>query len=114
MGWRDVVGTTGRSVSLEHYGASADYATIYREFGITAEAVALAAEDSIADSHGLSTPRTHRAPTTREAPGRNPMSERLKALADAGVSIWLDDLSRERIETGNLAELVKRQLRRRA
>ncbi|HET6651443.1 MAG TPA: transaldolase [Nocardioides sp.] len=35
------------------------------------------------------------------------MSERLTALAEAGVSIWLDDLSRERIETGNLAELVK-------
>jgi transaldolase len=35
------------------------------------------------------------------------MSERLKALSDAGVSIWLDDLSRERIESGNLAELVK-------
>ncbi|HWI42071.1 MAG TPA: transaldolase [Nocardioides sp.] len=35
------------------------------------------------------------------------MSDRLKTLADAGVSIWLDDLSRERIETGNLAELVK-------
>jgi len=35
------------------------------------------------------------------------MSERLKNLADAGVSIWLDDLSRERIETGNLAVLVK-------
>ena len=35
------------------------------------------------------------------------MSERLKALSDAGVSIWLDDLSRERIETGNLAELIK-------
>jgi transaldolase len=35
------------------------------------------------------------------------MSERLTALAAAGVSIWLDDLSRERIETGNLAELVK-------
>ena len=35
------------------------------------------------------------------------MSERLKALADAGVSIWLDDLSRERIETGNLTELIK-------
>ncbi|WP_183093674.1 transaldolase [Nocardioides stalactiti] len=34
------------------------------------------------------------------------MSDRLKALADAGVSIWLDDLSRERIETGNLAALV--------
>lgn len=35
------------------------------------------------------------------------MSERLEALANAGVSIWLDDLSRERIETGNLADLVK-------
>ena len=35
------------------------------------------------------------------------MSERLKALSDAGVSIWLDDLSRERIESGNLADLVK-------
>ncbi len=34
------------------------------------------------------------------------MSERLKALADAGVSIWLDDLSRERLTSNNLAELV--------
>ena len=35
------------------------------------------------------------------------MSDRLKSLADAGVSIWLDDLSRERIESGNLAEVVE-------
>ncbi len=35
------------------------------------------------------------------------MSDRLKALSDAGVSIWLDDLSRERIESGNLAELMQ-------
>jgi transaldolase len=35
------------------------------------------------------------------------MSERMKSLAEAGVSIWLDDLSRERLETGNLTELVK-------
>jgi transaldolase len=34
------------------------------------------------------------------------MNERLQALADAGVSIWLDDLSRERINSGNLNELV--------
>jgi transketolase len=52
MGWRDLVGSTGRTISLGHYGASADYATIYREFGITAEAVALAAEESINDSNG--------------------------------------------------------------
>ena len=35
------------------------------------------------------------------------MNDRLKPLSDAGVSIWLDDLSRERIETGNLEELIK-------
>jgi len=34
------------------------------------------------------------------------MNDRLKALADAGVSIWLDDLSRARLESGNLAELI--------
>ncbi len=50
QGWRDVVGDAGRSVSLEHFGASADYQRIYREFGITAEAVAAAARESIADA----------------------------------------------------------------
>jgi transaldolase len=35
------------------------------------------------------------------------MSGRLKALAEAGVSIWLDDLSRERIETGDLTDLIE-------
>lgn len=34
------------------------------------------------------------------------MTDRLAELAAAGVSIWLDDLSRERLETGNLADLV--------
>jgi hypothetical protein len=33
----------------------------------------------------------------------------LAKLSAAGVSIWLDDLSRERLETGNLAELVKQR-----
>ncbi|MCR4511892.1 transaldolase [Aeromicrobium sp. 50.2.37] len=37
------------------------------------------------------------------------MNERLQNLSDAGVSIWLDDLSRERIESGNLAELIRDQ-----
>ncbi|OYO23143.1 transaldolase [Enemella dayhoffiae] len=34
------------------------------------------------------------------------MSDRLKKLSDAGVSIWLDDLSRQRISSGDLARLV--------
>ncbi|MGH3411486.1 MAG: transketolase [Marmoricola sp.] len=45
--WHDLVGDAGRCVSLEHFGASADYARLYTEFGITADAVARAAEDSI-------------------------------------------------------------------
>ncbi|MGE2719989.1 transaldolase [Mycolicibacterium celeriflavum] len=30
----------------------------------------------------------------------------LAALSDAGVSVWLDDLSRDRLQTGNLQELI--------
>jgi transketolase len=48
QGWREVVGDHGRIVSVEHYGASADFQRIYTEFGITATAVADAARDSIA------------------------------------------------------------------
>ena len=39
------------------------------------------------------------------------MNEALQALRDAGVSIWLDDLSRERLTSGSLAELVARRAR---
>jgi transaldolase len=35
------------------------------------------------------------------------MSDHLQELTEAGVSIWLDDLSRERLDSGNLADLVK-------
>lgn len=34
------------------------------------------------------------------------MSQRLQALADAGVSIWLDDLDRDRITSGALSDLI--------
>ncbi len=46
--WRPYVGDAGRSVSIEHFGASADYKTLYREFGITTEAVVAAAKESLA------------------------------------------------------------------
>jgi len=48
QGWWKYLGTDGRPVSLEHFGASADAATLFREFGITADAVAAAARESIA------------------------------------------------------------------
>ena len=48
QGWWKYLGTDGRAVSLEHFGASADAATLFREFGITAEAVVAAAHESLA------------------------------------------------------------------
>ena len=46
--WKSYVGDKGRSVSIEHFGASADYKTLFREFGITTEAVVAAAKESLA------------------------------------------------------------------
>ncbi|WP_229992632.1 transketolase [Arthrobacter sp. Bi26] len=48
LGWKEFVGDAGRSISLEHFGASADYKRLFQEFGITAEAVAAAAKESLA------------------------------------------------------------------
>jgi transketolase len=52
LGWREVVGDAGRTISIEQYGASADPARIFAEFGVTAEAVAAAARDSLAAARG--------------------------------------------------------------
>src|SRR6185312_2087690 len=46
--WYRFTGDAGRVVSLEHFGASAAYQTLFTEFGITAEAVEAAARDSLA------------------------------------------------------------------
>ena len=48
MPWRGIVGDAGRSVSIEHFGASADYKTLFQKFGITTEAVVTAAHETIA------------------------------------------------------------------
>ncbi|MFD4757412.1 transaldolase [Streptomyces sp. NPDC058439] len=37
------------------------------------------------------------------------MTDALKRLSDEGVAIWLDDLSRKRITSGNLSELIDQQ-----
>jgi transketolase len=48
MGWHEIVGDAGRCVSLEHFGASADYQVLYEKFGFTAEHVVTAARESLA------------------------------------------------------------------
>jgi transketolase len=50
--WYRYVGDAGEIISIEHYGASADYQTLYREFGITTEAVVEAARKSLRSVEG--------------------------------------------------------------
>jgi len=52
MGWRDIVGDAGRMISINHYGESADAATLFREFGFTPAAVVDAAQESIRSAAG--------------------------------------------------------------
>jgi transketolase len=47
-GWWRYVGGHGSVVGIDHFGASADGALLFKEFGITAEAVAAAARDLLA------------------------------------------------------------------
>ncbi len=50
QGWRDYIGDSGVSVSLEHFGASASAGVLFKEFGFTPEKIAAAAKQSIANT----------------------------------------------------------------
>ncbi|MFE6857864.1 transketolase [Nocardia sp. NPDC057668] len=52
MPWYRFVGDAGEIVSIEHFGASADFKTLFREFGITTDAVVAAATRSLAKVKG--------------------------------------------------------------
>ena len=106
QGWREVVGDAGRSVSLEHYGASAQYTELFDKFGFTAAAVV---QRRARTASGPPPPGSHPRPGTTTSHMEEDMTDRLKELAAAGVSIWLDDLSRELLESGDLADLVARR-----
>ena len=45
--WYRYVGDAGRIVSLEHFGASADAATLFAEYGFTADNIAAQARESL-------------------------------------------------------------------
>ncbi|MGZ8179713.1 transketolase [Williamsia sp. SKLECPSW1] len=54
MPWYPIVGGHGEIISLEHFGESADYQTLFREYGFTVEAVVAAAQRSITTVKGQS------------------------------------------------------------
>ena len=89
MGWHDLVGDSGRCVSIEHFGASADAKTLFREFGFTPEAVVKAAKDSLAAARkaGQVPAVTDTAPRSRKDTGtdvRTKNAPSRKSAATAG------------------------------
>jgi len=50
--WYRFTGDAGEILSIEHFGASADYQTLFREFGFTSEAVVTAARNSLRKLEG--------------------------------------------------------------
>jgi transketolase len=52
LSWQRYLGVNGRSVSIEHFGASADYKTLFREFGMTSEHAVSAAKESVSAAEG--------------------------------------------------------------
>jgi transketolase len=41
QGWRELIGDHGLSISMEHYGASADAKRLFKEFGFSVEAISV-------------------------------------------------------------------------
>jgi len=81
--WRLFTTDAGASIGVDHFGASADYKTIYREFGITAERVAAAARDSLARVRDLPGPR-HAGKGKQRVSGRSRTAIRGRSVGVAG------------------------------
>jgi transketolase len=58
LSWYRWVGDAGEIVGIDHYGASADYQTLFREFGFTTEHVVAAARSSLDKAAGTPVARS--------------------------------------------------------
>ncbi|WP_111719984.1 transketolase [Homoserinimonas sp. OAct 916] len=54
LSWYRMLGDSGRAVAIDHFGASADYETLFEKFGITADHVVSAARESLAAASSAS------------------------------------------------------------
>ena len=81
LGWRDFVGDAGEIIGIDHYGASADAATLFREFGFTPEAVVKAARASLKRARADAGP-----PPARRSSSRTDTTPRATAARKAAVS----------------------------
>ncbi|MEU4674644.1 transaldolase [Amycolatopsis sp. NPDC023774] len=94
QGWRDVVGDAGRIVGIEH-------------FGLALVASSRRPRPPAADCRpsGLIGPHIHTFQHGGAMTATHP-NDPLAELTAAGVSVWLDDLSRELLAGGELESLI--------
>ena len=93
------------AIGIDHFGASAPGAVVMEKFGFTAEHVVERARALLA-ARWLTRTRRTAAASGRSTKGAVPMT-RLQDLYDiAGQSPWLDNLRRDWLEDGQLAELL--------
>ena len=48
--WYRIVGDTGRTVAIDHFGASADWKTLFTNFGFTVDHVVQAARETVKEN----------------------------------------------------------------
>ncbi len=86
LGWERYAGGTGAIIAMRSFGGSAPIKDLMKKFGFTTEAVVRAAKAQLARSETM-----------------NPV----RALVDHGQAVWLDFLSRELLDKGELARLIE-------
>lgn len=130
MPWHKYTAPFGRQISLEHYGASAPAEELFAKFGFTVDNVVAEAKKALeqapaagkvpgwgntADNNDDTSVSADAASITASASSVTPAQAidsadadtALAELAAVGTATWLDDLSRERIVSGNLKELIE-------
>ncbi len=117
MPWHKYTAPYGRQVSLEHYGASAPAEELFEKFGFSVDNVVAEAKKALDQApaaskvSGWGEKTTSGTASESLAPAHAVDSadadSALAELAAVGTATWLDDLSRERITSGNLKELIE-------
>ncbi len=88
LGWDRYVGMDGATVTMSTFGASAPISRLQAKFGFTVDHVCGVARKVLAEVKG-----TH-------------MTNPLKALTEAGQSVWLDFLDRSFLKGGGFQKLI--------
>ena len=91
----------------EHYGASAPYQVIFEQFGFTPDSVIACPGHAVTQRSNQGQYDRQLTQATSQLREATCPSKFSLQLSDAGVALWLDDISRDRLATGNLEALIR-------